>query len=359
MLRNCFLIETAILLLASQSLAADGKASPASPTTSKKLVLSEVTVDRPPGQDGSWVELYYPGTDMLEAGGTTISCNGRSVFTGPLGVMVPPKGLLLIRFARGSRPAVDAAASFRQANSATLWATPAPPAGKGEDGKKRRPGYCAVFASPKQGSESIRDYVQWGRDGVHKQQALAWATKARLWPPDGVVYVGVNPRPGDRPVPRLRDGAVLCRFDFSPQRMHRVGNCYLVLERMATPGRGNPLPPPDVLFPWPGAGIAADQDLSISVGMRVVVPELAHVHDGPEMGKGKVEKKNPEPARPFRVQLARDPHFREIAYDRRFGARGVIKRTALAKGNYFARVRLDTERVSTSWSEPIFFGYEY
>lgn len=359
MLRNCFLIETAILLLASQSVVAEGKASPASrPTASEKLVLSELTVDRPPGQDGSWVELYHPGTNMLEAAGVTISCNGRTVFTVPPGVTVPPKGLLLIRFARGKRPAVDTAASFRQANSATLWATPAPPARKGEDGKKRRPGYCAVFASPKQGSESICDYVQWGRDGAHKQQALAWAAKARLWPPDAVVYVGVNPRPGDRPVPRLQDGAVLCRFDFSPQRVHRVGNHCVRPERMATPGRGNTLPPPDMRFPWPGAGIAADQDLLISVGMRVVVPEPAHVHGGPETGKGKDEKKKPEPGKPFRVQLARDPHFREIAYDGRFSARGVIKRTALAKGKYFARVRLDGERVSTSWSEPIFFGYE-
>jgi hypothetical protein len=111
-----------------------------------------------------------------------------------------------------------------------------------------------------------------------------------------------------------------------------------------------------------GAGIATDQDLQISILSRGV--GLEHLHWKPDASdKGDKEKgADPKPSKaealPFRVQIARDPHFREIVHDARFAGLGSIKEGRLKPGRYYARVRMDIGHVSTNWSEPIFFRYE-
>jgi hypothetical protein len=201
-----------------------------------------------------------------------------------------------------------------------------------------------LFDSPELAQEALVDYVQWGRvrgnkagrDSHHGE----WAAKKRLWPQDDTIPIGLDVRPGEWfPPPQ---GSSIARHLFASTRIGP--EMWIVCSpQYATPGAFNAVPPPVVLSPF--GGHAADGPLGVSFMWRSIPPMIAYGADDT------AEK-------PYHFQIAADAVFEEIIFDSHYadGAQS-IPQGRLKPGSYWARVRYDSPRLSTDWSETRSFTY--
>lgn len=352
------LICLSVVALVASAGVGPGKESP----IKRGLMLSELTLDRQVGSEGSWVELYNADTKPVSLNAVKIVCNGKAIYSFPEDIDVPSRGIVLICFSSSEGKVKRAAQSFQRTNSLTLHAKPVLKFRK-PDPKERQAGCCALLVGGEGKASRMLDFVQWGRATLKGKagELCQRAAKQRLWGGEGV-YIGLKQMTGF--LMAVRDEvAVLCRVHFGIRP--RGAECWLVLsENSGTPGRGNLIPPPVLHSPWMGAGIATDQDLQISILFRVM--GLEHFHRKPDASdkgdkdeKGKRESSKTETL-PFRVQIAKDPHFQDIVWDGRFEitGKGSIKQGQLKPGRYYARVRMDIGHTSTNWSDGVFFRYE-
>ncbi|MGB2754010.1 MAG: lamin tail domain-containing protein [Phycisphaerae bacterium] len=304
------------------------------------LLISEFTLDNLPGSEESWIEFYNPGDAPFEAGGVTLVCNGQAVFTFPP-MKIPAYALVLVRFTKQLPDQPPSPASgFRYDNAVTLPAPPAWPRRQAvKQAEERQPGYCALFAAREPAEAGIMDFVCWGSrehkpDGVDPTYR-EWAEKRGRWRPRGsLIDVGIVLVIGGR-YPRL-NGA-LARMDFAKSAFHR--DVWIsVSEEKSSPGFGNRWPPLILVGPPHGCEIQKGDPLGFGWGF-----DLYCRFDGPVW---------PETAR---LQVARDPHFQVLVFDKHISSEG--EETPLPPGRYYARARCEGGAITTEWTEPVFFRY--
>jgi len=331
-------------------------AGPAGGAPSVGLVISEMTIDAPPGAEGSWIELYNPGAESLQVENTTVVYNGREVYRMPQ-LSVPPKTLVLVRFSKEipererewerrkkENPKLPPQPWWRisiSGNACKFWALPVFEWKCPRQREERKPGYCAVFRSPDLREENLLDLAFWGtswkKEGVDTTYRT-WAEKQGLWPSTKTtiqVYTG----------PDLFIGAwvpafpgVLARMDFSKE-LHR-GDAWIVYgEHAATPGAGNRWPAPWLGSPSSGVYLAPTDPLYVSWETFIPIRLL--------------EKES----RPARFQVARDPHFQDVVMDIRVAPHTLLEDVDLEPGKYYARIKCEAGPISTDWSETEFFEY--
>ena len=318
---------------------------PADP--SKHLLLSELTVTSLPGQEGSWVELYNPGDQDLDIAGTTLVCNGNIVFSQMDKLIVPGHGLLVVRFGERPERAADMARSFRDNNSATLWAKAGPPSAATQPARKRPPGSCVLFSGKPAPSTAI-DCVRWGKkepDDRHVDMAV----EAKVYQPGLPIAIDTPETAGGGGWTFRFDRLVLNRVRFSsPDRGDRWS---VIDEAKATPGRGNLLPPPVIYEPGPGERMPALEPFQVIILMQVWPrPEETPIQAGSPASRP--DARVPD----VRLQIAEDPHFLRVVFDKRMVSGQTVEPAEL-KGlaRCYARVRYDRGTVTTEWSDPVFF----
>jgi hypothetical protein len=114
--------------------------------------------------------------------------------------------------------------------------------------------------------------------------------------------------------------------------------------RYVTPGAGNVVPPPLIHSPYSGGGHAADGPLNVTFRWLDVPPTVVYGADTAD--------------KHYHFQIATDPMFEHIVFDARYGGGAdSIPQGQLKAGAYWARVRYDSPKLSTAWSEPIHFTY--
>jgi len=317
------------------------------------LVISEMTIDAPPGAEGSWIELYNPGAESLQVENTTVVYNGREVYRMPQ-LSVLPKALVLVRFSKEvpererewerrkkENPKLPLHPwwrmdEFARENACVLWTTPVIDWKNPTRYEERKPGCCAVFRSADLREEEMLDFVFWGaswvRDKVDATHRM-WAEKRGLWAPTGATIQTLPAIPcWIPPIP-----GVLARMSFG-EDLHRVDAWIGYGERNASPGTGNHWPPPWLEYPRG----SLDPTDPFAVQWNSYIPR-------------KLLMKDPLPGR---LQVARDPHFQEVVMDIRVPIDPVFPEGVdLAPGKYYARTKCEAGPISTDWSETEFFSY--
>jgi len=307
------------------------------------IVLSEMTVDVPPGTEGSWVELYNRSSRKVPMEGLTLVCNGRRVFSFPKDLMLPPKGLVVVNFTRGGTThAVDD--SLRRRNSMTIQT--APLSREKEGPPERKPGYVALFAGKQLKKNDLLAYLRWGQSSTDKPHGehFKWAVNRELWLENTALYVGLSSGPGKR---IFQSPVIATRLMFSAVR-NPAAVWYVKSEELATPGRGNPVPSPKLMSPAQGRTIMKEDQLTLSWWKPSVIDKI------PEHYKEKAGKQR-KPS--TRIQIASDPHFRHVCYDEHVPSGTVLDEDVLEPGRYFARIKQEFGPVSTDWSRTSFFKY--
>ncbi|MGB2613886.1 MAG: hypothetical protein WBD63_00775 [Phycisphaerae bacterium] len=318
------------------------------------LVISEMTVDVPPGAEGAWIELYNPGAESLQVEITTVVYNGREVYRMPQ-LSVPPQALVLVRFSREvpererewerrkkENPKLPAQPWWQSralggSNAIELWAPPVFDWKCPTQYEERKPGCCAVFQSADLREEEMLDFVFWGdastRDEVDATHRT-WAEKRGLWAPTGATIQTLPAIPcWIPPIP-----GVLARMSFG-EDLHRVDAWIGYGENRASPGAGNRWPPPWLECP---GGMTLDPTDPFVVQWSSYIPS-------------NLLKKDPLPGR---FQVARDPHFQDVVMDIRVPIAPVFPEGVdLAPGKYYARIKCEAGPISTDWSEAEFFSY--
>jgi|WetSurMetagenome_2_1015567.scaffolds.fasta_scaffold75834_1 hypothetical protein len=308
------------------------------PSPPQGLMISELTVDNPPGAPGSWVELYNPTNTSIAAKETTVVCNGTPVFSMPE-LAIPPKAIVLVRFGQVPEKAPKPEAALRDKNVATIVVAPVFPAGKVKSPADRKPGYCALFRSKDLSAAAMLDFLCWG--DADKQEGIdashrKWAEERNLWSPKGyVIPTGIVPRTGVLipPVP-----AVFGRILFL-KGTEGSWSWLVYGEDFATPGAGNQILPPNLCWPTDGDIIEWGQPFAVSWACQGIGSVKADVL-------------------PARLQVALDPHFETVLIDRKIPSDTVpLKGIDLDPGRYYARVKVETGSTNTAWSNTVFFRY--
>jgi hypothetical protein len=242
----------------------------------RPVVFSELTVDSPPGVNGSWVELYNRGPSAVDLGGVQIVTNGKEVTTLPAETRVEKDGLLLVRFSsetaalerepweRGRR---NPCITFR----APAWSKdevigrPPPESSSSKTLPWRRAGFCALVRLASADEVLLLDYVRWGSPPLPED--TVWIARARAsgmdldWalpplPGKGVplpglqkleairqahqfasVYTGMESTEGSPPFPI--DEAAIVRWAFEPETDRLFSAWGAVALREASPGTEN------------------------------------------------------------------------------------------------------------------------
>ena len=324
-------------------------------TGSSEIVFSEMTVDSPPGDDGSWVELYNRSNSNVKLDGYTIVCNAQNIFTFPaLNIIAKPKEIILIRFEKNVEELKlnrhDLSSIKTGISSRKVKYDPHNIIRKGLIGqqhpivKQRSPGYCALFSSTNIISENLIDYVSWGRSkflkGVVDTDVNRWAISNELWRSGDGISVGIDPLFGESFFPEY----------IAIQRLGGFIPCHdstkywrAVFLTAATPGKGNFWPPLTAPFLVDGSLLHIEDRLRVSVFSYGYYEPFFHFMKGEDIK--------------IRLQIAKDPHFEEIIYNKLIPPTATIEDYDFKVGTYFARVRIDTDKVSTDWSPVSSFRY--
>lgn len=320
------------------------------------LVFSEMTVDIPPGDDGSWIELYNRSDKAVKADGYTIFCNDKEVFSFPAkNLVVQPKGLVVIRFDKNIKNSEIDPFDLRVIKAKTfpekVKIDPKKIKRKGKIGKihpiikQRSPGYCALFKNKEAIKENFIDYVVWGRPKYVKmflgeeisKEYSDWANQKEIWNGYGGIPVGIDPLVGDSFYP---EKSAIQRKLFLDQSKQR--DCWTTEPlNETTPGKGNLWP--TLSLPSFGAELYLGDKLKISVFDYGYDDRLFYI-----VKRDKIK---------VRLQIARDPHFEEIIYNKLIPPKTIINDYDFKAGTYFARVRIDMDEVTTDWSPVTSFKY--
>ena len=322
----------------------------------RTVVFSEMTVDAVPGNDQSWVELYNSSSATVTLAGHTVVCNDRVLITFPAGWVMPGKALLLLRFAAGTPAGPGKAAPTLDgwlSRVAPIGLTVQLPAvGPGDATPSTRPsrqrGYAVLLASPELPTAQVLDYVYWGEAPPFDYQTpfSARAVQEHLWgkteagPPDTgywPVRVGMLYPDGEIMYWGPEKDAVIARLVFSPEDLALGIGWQVMRGEDSTPGCGNTVWPPPQL-----RGLArcyTGEGLNLSL-----------YRDDCEW----------RPPGGFRIhlQIAVDPHFRDLIVDETSGSAGVHhydEAKFLKDVCYYARVRGVGTTIVTGWSSAIWF----
>ena len=111
----------------------------------KSLILSETTIDCPPGTDRSYVEIYNRSDSVVGLGGLQVLCNDFVVATVPELASLLPKCFMLLQYTQ--HPYHMKAFRAHKYPSAQLCIDLQPVAGPiaSEETAGRRPGYVALL----------------------------------------------------------------------------------------------------------------------------------------------------------------------------------------------------------------------
>lgn len=319
------------------------------------IEFSELTVDAPPGDNGSWVELYNTSDKKEELDGYTIVCNNKKVFTFPAtNLIIQPRGIILIKFNKKERGySFLEHVFFASPNALQVKTNPDIIGKEGAIAKKdkyikqRSPGYCALFKSSEINSNNLVDYVLWGREEflnkypneISKTQNN-WAQKHKIWQSFEGIKIGIDP-----PIAGLcyfNENIILKRKLLS-KTIERQKYWSVEYLRNATPGTGNLWS--SNLFPFLAGDI-------YNVGEKLRISAFRFYKDKRIflMLKGKKIM--------IKLQIAKDPHFEEIIYNKLVPPKTTIEDYDFKAGTYFARVRIDMDEVSTDWSPVSSFRYK-
>jgi hypothetical protein len=316
------------------------------------LRLSELKLDGVDGTDSWWVELYNTSNQAFDAAGVTIVVNGKVIATIGLteagkaneSTKVPARGLLLVQVDSKKQDASPRNGATRPKYLERPVVTVIPPTPKEPPAPQRQVGYCAIFTSAELTQDGLIDYVQWGWAYRAKPRPnwphSKWAAQRGLWPLDDGIPIGLFIAPGESGPPPL--GSSICRYQFASQQIGR--KMWMACPpKYATPGACNVVPPPLVHSPF--GGHAADGPLCVSFMWLDIPPLLSCVGDN-------------SAKTPYHFQIAADAMFEEIVLDIRYsGGVKSIPQGQLKNGDYWARVRYDSPKLSTSWSHPRPFSY--
>jgi hypothetical protein len=343
---------------------------------SSSLVFSELTMDKTPGDDGSWVELYNRGEGSVNAEGVVIVCNNRKIFTFPK-ALIPSKYFVLIKFAKDAdgsvqhdplerviRCFVKSQANRVKADYRKIDKSPFILEVCSESEKERVPGYCALF-DKRIGKDNMMDYVAWGKgyylkkfsDSIINKKHFQWALDKKIWQKGFShefkgIFIGIEGGPGNDPWPK--DNAVIARMNFS--KNEHINNCWQVVcphlnegnpdpvaDQKITPGKPNQwfIPSVNVAEDWKNDKAA------------IVIYENRFTIDHRRFDLAKEEKVF------FRVQIAKDPYFEEIIYDKKTELPAAIDKKLLDPAHcYFVRARVEMKKCQTDWSPMASFTYE-
>jgi hypothetical protein len=331
----------------------------------RSVVFSELTIDAPPGTDGSWVELYNRGNTPVDLEGVQVIANGTSVVTFPAATVLGPDVLLLVRFS-GDCAALQRA---EEPNWRPVTCVPfeAPAVARTQQQvTARKPGFCALVGSREDDEMELRDYVRWGVQSylpeddfwVPKARELGIATRGREFPEDRpglspeqreffhqanvrteAVYVGTNLRLPGGWAPRAGQAAIV-RWAFAGTN-DRLGSFFpwgVIGLGDTTPGRGNSrLPGPITLVPNPSLTAV----VSVKVYLRRLWADLR-------------ERKDLGSSSSVRVQVATDQHFLSAAIDRSFPQPPTLAlQSELPPGRYYIRAMWQVGARSSDWSEAL------
>lgn len=318
-----------------------------------KLVFSEMTIDSPPGDDNSWIELYNKSDVRIKLDGYTIVCNNQKVFTFPSNnYYAYPKAIIIINFSNlvktihidqyekekitvpicSNQVKTDPSKILRKSGIAKICKII----------KQRSPGYCALFKSQKLNKANMIDYIQWGRDNYLclfpykiSKTHYTWAKELGIWESFDGIAIGIDPFAGD----------VCCTIDYialqrklftvseNKKRTWRIETL-----KESTPGKGNLWFPPNSLF-------LVSTDYRLGANLKI---------NAWEYNDFRLRIKT----RKIRLQVAKDPHFEGIIYDKLIAPKATIKDYDFKIGIYFARIRIESDNIFTNWSKPSSFSYE-
>ncbi|MBN1225323.1 MAG: lamin tail domain-containing protein [Candidatus Aminicenantes bacterium] len=322
-------------------------------TGSSEIVFSEMTIDSPPGDDGSWVELYNRSDKEIRLVGYTIVCNDKLVFSfSNDDLIINPKELVLVSFIKNENKVSAIRDIFLIHIKAPVYpetVKTSPILIPKKSGmaercpfiKQRSPGYCALFKDTDLVKHNLVDYVFWGRSDFAKnydslsKKYNQWAKDISLWPGFGGIAIGIDPFPGDAAYPGTN--IVLQRKLFT--QLDRIECWEVKMLAESTPGNGNLWMRP---YPLSSHEFFVGNKFKIS-GLNYFDHRFFHFMKGEDIR--------------IRLQIAKDPHFEEIIYNKLIPPTTTIEDYEFKLGTYFARVRIDTDKVSTDWSPVSSFRY--
>ena len=330
------------------------------------VVFSEMTIDSPPGDDGSWVELYNRSEKPVKLGGYTIVCNNKNVLTFPESqyLILNPKRLAIVRFDKNAKEItgdpVNSSEIITPPYSAIVKMDPKIAPKKNTYARhnnpyilQRSPGYCAIFKKGGINKENLIDYVFWGEGecvdsykSVLNGEHSLWAKEKRFWNESGGIEIGLDPNPTE--VSYSYAYMAIQRKLFSKDT--ELNDAWLDESLSdATPGEGNLWSPLSPIF---------TSSSHLYLGEKLKVDAFGYAYDRHLYEFLKANDSNGKEKIEIRLQIAKDPHFEEIIYNKLIPPEKEIDDYDFTLGTYYARVRIDMDKVCTDWSKALRFTYK-
>lgn len=330
------------------------------------IVFSEMTIDSPPGDDGSWIELYNRGESPVKLGGYTIVCNNKNVLIFPESqyLILNPKRLAIVRFDKNAKEItgdpINSSDIIAPVYSAIVKMDPKIAPKKNTYARhknpyilQRSPGYCAIFKNGGVCKDNLIDYVFWGEGecldsykSVLTGEHSLWAKEKRFWNESGGIEIGIDPHPTE--VSYDHAYMAIQRKQFSQNT--ELNDTWLDESLSdATPGEGNLWNP---LFP------IFTSSSHLFLGEKLKVNAFGYAYDKRLYGFLKTNGSNNRGEIKIRIQIAKDPHFEEIIYNKLIPPEKEIADYDFTPGTYYARVRIDMDKVCTDWSKALRFTYD-
>lgn len=336
--------------------------------TKSQLVFSELTVDKCPGDNGSWIELYNKGKENINVEGFIIICNNKKIFTFP-NIIIPSKYLFLIKFTKNTKKEIQKDTFERliicsspnkknriKADYNLIDHSPFQREIRTNSELKRSPGYCVLFKK-NISKKNLLDYVAWGGkylkiypNNVINKKHFIWAQEKGIWEKFRGVFIGIEGGPGNDPWPQ--NDAVIARMNFSKNK--QINNCwqvicpnlskmisYPVIDQEITPGKPN-----QWFIPSLSGALAWGKNDEITIN------ESRFTIDHRRFDLGREENEI------FELQIAKDPYFEEIIYNKKTKLPTIIDKQLLQSGYYYARTRVKMKKCQTNWSPTIIFSYD-
>jgi hypothetical protein len=310
------------------------------------VALSEMTLDQTLGSNGSWVELWNPANKAIDLENHALLIDGKEVRPFPKGLVLKAKGFVVVRFEKHEAVGVnDLMQSLRKANSTIVWHDPIISAET-----KRRPGFCALYASNKASTpRHLLDVVRWGdkysKIPSDQDESLVQEQKAGL-PAVEAIDIGLTWPSRAGPIVPL-DKSVLKRLKFKGSKSN-CSDWAVMEEELASPGAGNLLPPP-VVMGSVGGSMQDDTSITTRIGFTI---NLGHEFFELLRVRSKDSKM-------YRFQIATDPHFVNVIMDQRVNDRYRPANNYLKPGSYFLRGSFDDCGISTDWSKGYWIEIPY
>ena len=333
----------------------------------KFLSFSEMTVDKCPGEEGSWIELYNPTEEKLPFKDFSIVCNNKEIFSsknfkGNL-KFLPPYCFIVIKFVkkvnRNKYPNGISLSLYKRQVTYYVKALEnikldPTPMFKLFDGtfkkywrKNRCPGYCALFVNSKQTKENLYDYVTWGSiiyyppyPEIFKNKIASWAEEKNI-KFFGDLGIGIDTLFGGYYAEGKAGIARIGFKDHSNLSWKVIGD-YTTFDgyekTLFSPGKANPLQDSIIISPGNGENVNADE---IKYFRFSIDSRLTHLENNIKV----------------RYQLAKDPYFEKIVFDGENKTAPKILKKILAPGTYYMRAKIDMKKYQTNWSPTVVFKY--